>query len=169
MGPTIEKVDGTPPGRLRKLIGLAALVLLASFSGCGTAETVSSSDATVPERDAASVADATVEADADLQALRPPPCPAGSPNCEQASGEIAYVERVDPDGDGDAHFVLVSLESITGPGVSVIDVRADLRPRPLPGPGDQLAASGPVYEGHLGQRQIQAGAVRSRITGPPGP
>ena len=41
----------------------------------------------------------------------------------------------------------------------MIDVRADLRPRPLPGPGDDLAASGPVYRGSYGQRQIQADRV----------
>jgi hypothetical protein len=91
--------------------------------------------------------------------LRAPPCPAETSNCERASGRILYVERVDPDGDGDAHFVLVSDESITAPGISVIDVRADLRPDPLPGPGDELAASGPVYRGSYGQRQIQADRV----------
>ncbi len=98
------------------------------------------------------------------RALVPPPCPP-SDNCERASGEILYVERVDPDGDGDAHFVLLSRESITAPGVSVIDVRVDLRPSPLPRPGDQLAASGPVYEGSYGQRQIQADAIRFRRIG----
>ena len=92
--------------------------------------------------------------------MRAPPCPAGAPNCERASGRIVYVERVDPDGDGDAHFVLVSGESITAPGVSVIDVEANLRPDPLPRPGDMLAAAGPVYEGSYGQRQIEAVAVR---------
>jgi hypothetical protein len=40
--------------------------------------------------------------------------------------------------------------------VSVIDVRADLRPDPLPGPGDRISAAGPVYEGSYGQSQIQA-------------
>lgn len=92
--------------------------------------------------------------------LRPPACPAGLVNCARASGRIAYVERVDPDGDGDAHFVLVGSRSITGPGITVVDVRADLRPRPLPGPGDLLAAAGPVYRGTFGQRQIEAVAVR---------
>jgi hypothetical protein len=95
-------------------------------------------------------------------ALRAPPCPDDAVNCESASGRIAFVERVDPDGDGDAHFVLVSAESITAPGVSVVDVRAGLRPDPLPEPGDALAASGPVYEGSYGQRQIEADAVRFR-------
>jgi hypothetical protein len=44
----------------------------------------------------------------------------------------------------------------------VIDLRADLRPDPLPRPGDFVAASGPVYEGSHGQRQIQADAIRTR-------
>jgi hypothetical protein len=77
-------------------------------------------------------------------------------NCRSASGRIIYVERVDPDGDGDAHFVLASRQSITFPGVSVIDVERELRPHPLPGPGDELSAAGPVYRGSYGQRQIQA-------------
>jgi hypothetical protein len=71
------------------------------------------------------------------------------------------VERVDPDGDGDAHFVLASRESVTLPGISVIDVAVDLRPHPLPGPGDQLAAAGQVQTGSYGQSQIHAIAVRT--------
>jgi hypothetical protein len=66
------------------------------------------------------------------------------------------VERVDPDGDGDAHFVLASPDSITAPGISVVDVRRDLRPKPLPGPGDHLSAAGLVQRGSYGQRQIEA-------------
>lgn len=92
--------------------------------------------------------------------VKAPPCPAELSNCARVAGEIVYVERVDPDGDGDAHFVLLSDESITGPGVSVVDVRKDLRPRPLPEPGDALAAAGPVYAGSFGQRQVEAVAVR---------
>ena len=46
--------------------------------------------------------------------------------------------------------------AITAPGISVIDVRVDLRPHPLPGPGDLIAAAGPVFRGSYGQRQIQA-------------
>lgn len=83
-------------------------------------------------------------------------CPSGLANCRTASGRILYVERVDPDGDGDAHFVLYSREAITGPGISVIDVKRSLRPSPLPGPGDRLSAAGPVYRGSYGQRQIEA-------------
>ena len=73
---------------------------------------------------------------------------------------MIYVERVDPDGDGDAHFVLSSSESITAPGITIVDVRADLRPRPLPGPGALIAAAGPVFPGSAGQHQIEATEVR---------
>ena len=68
-------------------------------------------------------------------------------------------QRVDPDGDGDAHFVLLSEQAITAPWISVIDVARDLRPHPLPKPGALVAAAGPVYPGSYGQRQIQATAV----------
>jgi hypothetical protein len=89
-------------------------------------------------------------------------CPADAPpGCRTATGTILYIEAVDPDGDGDAHFVLASGDSITGPGLSVIDVERTLRPRPLPYVGDAVAAAGPVYRGSYGQRQIQA--LRLRI------
>jgi hypothetical protein len=83
-------------------------------------------------------------------------CPSGAGNCRSASGRVIYVERVDPDGDGDAHFVLASRHSITGPGISVIDVKRSLRPSPLPDRGDRMSAAGPVYRGSYGQRQIEA-------------
>jgi hypothetical protein len=83
-------------------------------------------------------------------------CPPGADNCRAATGRVIYVERVDPDGDGDAHFVLASRDSITGPGISVIDVERSLRPSPLPGPGDRMSAAGPVHRGSYGQRQIHA-------------
>ena len=88
--------------------------------------------------------------------LRAARCPPGAGNCRAASGRILYVEAVDPDGDGDAHFVLTSRDSVTGPGLSVIDVARKLRPQPLPKPGDRVSAAGPVFTGSYGQRQIQA-------------
>jgi len=91
-----------------------------------------------------------------LDALEASHCPPELGNCRTASGHIVYVERVDPDGDGDAHFVLSSRQSITLPGLSVIDVKKSLRPRPLPGPGDRISAAGPVYHGSYGQKQIEA-------------
>ncbi len=88
--------------------------------------------------------------------LRAASCSPESANCRAASGTIVFVERVDPDGDGDAHFVLASRAGVTAPGITVVDVRPGLRPRPLPGPGDRLSAAGPVYTGSYGQRQIEA-------------
>lgn len=104
-----------------------------------------------------------------LASVAPPPaaeppfrearCPAAG-NCQSATGRILYVEAVDPDGDGDAHFVIAGGDDVTGLGTSVIDVRRALRPDPLPGPGDRISAAGPVYRGSYGQRQIQAEVVR---------
>jgi hypothetical protein len=83
-------------------------------------------------------------------------CPAGSPSCRATEGRVVYVERVDPDGDGDAHFVVVDPQGITLPGLTAIDVRKGLRPHPLPGPGDLINAAGPVQTGSYGQSQIHA-------------
>jgi hypothetical protein len=104
----------------------------------------------------AAAALAAAPAPADAPAPAPAQCPAGVPECREATGRIAYVERVDPDGDGDAHFVIVDPQSITLPGLTAIDVRKGLRPRPLPGPGDVISAAGPVQTGSYGQRQIHA-------------
>ena len=83
-------------------------------------------------------------------------CPAGHPACRETVGRIVYVERVDADGDGDAHFVISDPQGITLEGLTAIDVRAGLRPHPLPGPGDLLSAAGPVQTGSYGQSQIHA-------------
>lgn len=133
-------------------VALAALALV----GCSTDDDRSEAPAgTGTDRTERSARERRAEP-RDTRALRAARCPAGLSNCRTASGRILYVERVDPDGDGDAHFVLQSSDSITAPGVSVIDVKRSLRPRPLPGPGDRISAAGPVYRGSYGQRQIEA-------------
>ena len=128
------------------ILVLGALALL---TGCGDDESDPPRTAE-PSHPAAS-------ADTPQPAAR---CPADLAGCRTATGRILYVERVDPDGDGDAHFVLASREGITAPGISVIDVRRDLRPHPLPGPGGRLSAAGLVQTGSYGQRQIEAVRVR---------
>jgi hypothetical protein len=99
---------------------------------------------------------APTERKAPADSVAPSHCPSGLPSCRSAEGRIAYVERVDPDGDGDAHFVIVDPQGITLPGLTAIDVRKDLRPNPLPGPGDLISAAGPVQTGSYGQSQIHA-------------
>jgi hypothetical protein len=85
-------------------------------------------------------------------------CDAGAANCSAATGRVVYVEAVDSDGDGDAHYVLAGGD-VTAPGISVIDVGRDLRPGRLPRVGELVSASGPVYTGSYGQHQIEAVVV----------
>jgi len=153
-----------PPPELRalKLTGLALAAAVALVGGCG--EDAEPGDTTEADRSTITAAEPRPKSPPPPPTpLESPPCPPATANCEEASGTVLHVERADPDGDGDAHFVLLGRAGVTGPGISVIDVRADLRPEPLPGPGDQLAASGPVYSGSFGQDQIQADQV---VTGP---
>jgi hypothetical protein len=91
-----------------------------------------------------------------VQPVAPSHCPSGVLACRETEGRIVYVERVDPDGDGDAHFVIRDPQGITLPGLTAIDVRKGLRPHPLPGPGDLISAAGPVQTGSYGQDQIHA-------------
>jgi hypothetical protein len=82
-------------------------------------------------------------------------CPEGVPDCRAVRGTIVFVERVDPDGDGDLHVVL-SAGSITGPGLTAVDVAPERRPRRDPRVGDRASAAGPVQTGSYGQAQIHA-------------
>ena len=69
-------------------------------------------------------------------------CPADVAGCRAVRGTVVYVERVDPDGDGDLH-VVVDAGSLTLPGVTAIDVAPELRPRRDPRVGDRVSAAGP--------------------------
>lgn len=87
-------------------------------------------------------------------------CPAGAAGCRAVAGRILFVERIDPDGDGDLHVVLAA-GGITGPGVTSVDVRPGLRPRRDPRIGERASAAGPVQRGSIGQSQIHA--LRFRV------
>jgi hypothetical protein len=139
-----------PIGRKSFRAVLAAAVLLAIASGCGADSGTGERSAIGKEKPPAG------REKPDGVAVTPSRCPPGLPSCRSAEGRIAYVERVDPDGDGDAHFVIVDSQGITLPGLTAIDVRKDLRPDPLPGAGDLISAAGPVQTGSYGQSQIHA-------------
>jgi hypothetical protein len=94
--------------------------------------------------------------------LRAPRCRAEVPDCHSASGRIVYVERVDPDGDGDLHVVVTDRAGVTLAGLTSIDVSKDLRPRRDPRIGERAAAMGPVQTGSFGQSQIHALVFRTR-------
>jgi hypothetical protein len=91
--------------------------------------------------------------------LAPARCAAGLARCRSARGRVVLVQRHDPDGDGDLH-VIVTGGSVTGPGVTAVDVAAGLRPARDPRLGDLATAAGPVQTGTWGQQQIHAVAFR---------
>lgn len=98
-------------------------------------------------------------------AVEPAHCPAGLRGCRSVRGEIAYVEAHDPDGDGDAHFVIAGPQGITLPGLTAIEVVKGLRPHPLPESGDTISVAGPVQEGSFGESEIRALEVHVAVHG----
>ena len=49
---------------------------------------------------------------------------------------------------------------VTGPGVTVFDVRPALRPERDPEKGEYVTGAGPIFRGSLRQRQIQVDEFR---------
>lgn len=137
----------------RAVLFAAAVALLAGSFGCGRVERSASSKA--PPKVVEESSKGSDER-RPTETVEPSRCPADRPGCRSADGRIVYVERVDPDGDGDAHFVIVDSQGITLPGLTAIDVRKGLRPHPLPGVGDLISTAGPVETGSYGQSQIHA-------------
>jgi hypothetical protein len=105
---------------------------------------------------------ATPEARAEREPLRRPRCRDEVPDCASTRGRIVFVERVDPDGDGDLHVVISDRRGVTLSGLTAVDVRKGLRPRRDPRIGDEAAAMGPVQTGSFGQEQIHALQFRVR-------
>lgn len=140
---------------LGRVAVLAGVVALAAAPGCGSGGgdggTISQ-----PQSPTTMPAPPSKREKPAAETVTPSHCPPGHPSCRTTEGRIVYVERVDPDGDGDAHFVVADPQGITLPGLTAIDVRVGLRPDPLPGPGDLISAAGPVQTGSYGQSQIHA-------------
>ena len=89
-------------------------------------------------------------------------CRRGVRECASARGRIVFVERVDPDGDGDLHVVVADRGGVTLRGLTAVDVSKRLRPRRDPRVGDEASAMGPVQPGSFGQSQIHALRFRVR-------
>jgi hypothetical protein len=139
-------------GAARGAALLAAAAIATAAPGCGDG---SPGDSGASARSAGRSVTQQPEGAAD-ETVQPASCPRGLSACRSAEGRITFVERVDPDGDGDAHFVIADPQGITLPGLTAIDVRKGLRPHPLPGVGDLISAAGPVQTGSYGQSQIHA-------------
>ena len=132
-----------------------AVLLVALLAGCGGGEPAAPAGGAGAEPSARPAAPDASPAPSESRAVARAHCPAGLAGCRAATGRVLYVEAVDPDGDGDAHFVLAG-GRITAPGISTIAVRRELRPRRLPRVGDWVSAAGVVWTGSYGQRQIEA-------------
>lgn len=96
-------------------------------------------------------------------------CPTATPSpaygCRASRGRVIGLESVDPDGDGDLHLVVreqLPAGGVTLPGITVLDVRASLRPARDPRPGDLVTGAGPVFRGSFRQKQIQVDVLRLR-------
>jgi hypothetical protein len=142
---------------LRALV-LAGTAVAATAGGCGGDGSAAPAGADQPAQHTPSPAassptpSATPRARQRLVRAR---CAPDAGNCAAVSGRVLYVEAVDPDGDGDAHYLLAG-GNVTAPGLTAVDVERALRPHRLPRVGDRVSAAGPVYIGSHGQRQIQA-------------
>jgi hypothetical protein len=133
------------------------LLALAVLAGCGAdGPSTTTPESSKPRQPVSDTGSHGFDGSGAEETIEPSHCPAGHPACRETVGRIVYVERVDADGDGDAHFVIRDPQGITLAGLTAIDVRAGLRPHPLPGPGDLISAAGPVQTGSYGQSQIHA-------------
>jgi hypothetical protein len=147
-----------PSARLAQAVAAAWLVLAVVAGACGgeppaasrPAATAASRPAATPSRTPAASPRTPTR-----RRIARAHCAASAVNCAAVTGRVLYVEAVDPDGDGDAHYVLLG-GAVTAPGVTVVDVEWTLRPRRLPRVGELVSAAGPVYPGSYGQHQIQA-------------
>jgi hypothetical protein len=128
-----------------------ALLAAALLAGCGSSPDPPRAATPTPTAEATATATPSPRPATVTRAQ----CAPGAANCAAVTGRVVYVEAVDPDGDGDAHYILAGGD-VTAPGISIIDVGVDLRPERLPRLGDLVSAAGPVYPGSHGQRQIEA-------------
>jgi hypothetical protein len=140
-------------GRIAALLGIA---VLGSIWGCGGGDSGVTNAAEPPRARDRSSLQRTEGPAAPPASLPTAHCPPGLAGCRTTKGRIIYLERVDPDGDGDAHFVVRDPQGITLRGMTAIDVRKGLRPHPLPDLREWISAAGPVQAGSYGQSQIHA-------------
>jgi hypothetical protein len=142
----------------------AAVLAAAALAGCGATTSERPDPSPAPREPAATATPTPTPTPTPRPHRRVPRlhCPAaGVLRCAAVRGPVVYVERVDPDGDGDLHVVVIGGD-VTAPGFTAIDVRVGLRPRHDPRVGDVVSAYGPVQPGHLRQSQIHALAFRAQ-------
>lgn len=93
----------------------------------------------------------------------PTPTPSPVYGCRAVRGRVIGIESLDPDGDGDLHVIVreqLAEGGVTLPGISVLDVRASLRPKRDPRAGELVTGAGPVFRGSFRQKQVQVDVFR---------
>jgi hypothetical protein len=174
----------TGPLRVAVLVGAASAGGLVGCGGDAPPETASTPGAATSSRTGpsprpgtsprtttsagSSTATGTGADTAVREAARRPPaswtarCPTTTKSplgCRGVRAKVLSIQSVDPDGDGDLHVVAVG-GAVTGPGLTVFDVRPSLRPKRDPRPGEWVTGAGPVFRGSYRQRQIQVDVFR---------
>ncbi|WP_320671211.1 hypothetical protein [Patulibacter defluvii] len=148
-----------------------ALLAAGGLLGCGgddrppTTTTTTSATTTTAERPATTTRErpAAPRPPASWTASCPTPTPSPVYGCRAVRGRVIAIESVDPDGDGDLHVIAreeLPEGGVTLPGISVLDVRKDLRPRRDPQRGELVTGAGPVFRGSFRQKQVQVDVFR---------
>jgi hypothetical protein len=74
--------------------------------------------------------------------------------CRPVDGRIVYIQRVDSDGDGDLHLLLISRQSVSAPGFTMLKINARLREGMDPGIGRWVSAVGMEFDAEHGERSV---------------
>lgn len=75
----------------------------------------------------------------------------GKPTCAHVAGRVVWIQRHDPDGDGDRHLIVVGRLH-----PRIIKVPATLPVSHLPGIGTRIDAVGYLYRGSSGKLEVIA-------------
>jgi hypothetical protein len=75
--------------------------------------------------------------------------------CSRVVGRVIWLQRHDPDGDGDRHWLVLSRFH-----VRIVKLKKEVAVTKLPGVGDQLEATGVTGEGASGHTEINAQVLR---------
>jgi hypothetical protein len=74
----------------------------------------------------------------------------GDPPCVHVTGRVVWIQRHDPDGDGDRHFVVMSRLH-----ARIVKIGREMR-IPLPHLGSRIDAVGYLSEGASGREEVDA-------------
>jgi hypothetical protein len=83
----------------------------------------------------------------------------GRPDCVHVAGRVVWVQKHDPDGDGDRHLVVV-----TRLAAHIVKLDRRLPVRRLPGLGGWVDVTGTIEDGGSGHDELRVDGYRSGDT-----